>query len=164
MILVLAAVAFVFGSCTSSNVCMENMDVEFKVQLMEMNFDQIKDQYISGKHQSTVKVYGVGMDSMLYNQVSVTQLALPLNPNDSMTEFIIEQMGKDSVYVADTLTVLHDNELEFVSLECGCAVLNHVKEVKHTVNALDSVILKESDVLRNGGVNIQLYVKMGSIN
>lgn len=153
------AVVIGFASCTTTNVCMEEMDVEFKVQLMEANFDQVNEKYVSGKHQSTVKVCGVGLDSMLYDQVKVTQMALPLNPSDTITQFVIEQMGSDSSYVADTLTVLHDNELEFVSLECGCAVLNHVKKVSHTVNAIDSVVLKKNDVVRNGDVNMQMYVK-----
>lgn len=152
----------VMTACTSPNECLQNMDVAYKANFLQMTFDQGTESYVANQVSIVTSVHGLGKDSMLYDSARVNSIALPLQSNDTMSVFIIDQqvvLNNDTVMVADTLWVIHDNELEFVSVECGCAVKNNVRNVLHTVNMIDSVSRVTDNVNRNSRDNLKIYVK-----
>lgn len=160
--LTIATLIAVAAGCTSPNECLQNMDVAYKVKFMKVAYDQGSESYVASQVSVVTSVHGLGRDSMLYDSVQVNGMALPLQSNDTISAFVICQQAAsygDTVMVSDTLWVIHDNELEFVSVECGCAVQNKVRDVIHTVNMIDSVARVADMVDRKSIENLKIYVR-----
>lgn len=157
-----AVIMVVASACSSSNTCYENMDTYFRITTHKQVFDVDKEKYVEQDYQTTAKIWGLGKDSILYNRVTASQFALPLCKLDSQSVFLIEQRrveGEDTLIIQDTLWLQHQNTLEFVSLECGCASIFDVVFVRHSVNMIDSVKLIDGHVDRTKVNNLKIYVR-----
>lgn len=155
-------IAVMASACSSSNTCYENMDTSFRITMHQLVFDQDKERYVEHDYQTTATINGVGIDSLLYNNVTSSQFALPLKKLDSISTFRIAQMRVeegDTLYIEDTLWVKHVNTLEFISLECGCASVFDVTHVVHSVNMIDSVKLVAGHVDMTKVNNLKIYVR-----
>ena len=99
-----------------------------------------------------VTVYGVGMDSIWIDQVETNTIRLPLSTGES-SSFVLML---DSV--ADTLTIIHENELIFESAETGFYNQYKIKDIEHTLYRIDDYDVVDSMVTKNWHENIQLYI------
>lgn len=127
-----------------------------------MVFDQDKERYVEQDFRTTATIRGVGIDSLLYDMETDSRFEVPLNKMDSQSVFLIEQMKVqegDTMFVEDTLWVEYSSALEFVSLECGCVSVFDVKNVRYSVNMIDSVNLVYGHVDRLKVNNLKVYVR-----
>jgi len=60
--------------------------------------------------------------------------------------------------IPDTLTVIHDTELQYGSMVTGFYYEYRIKEIEHSWNRIDSMILKDSVVNNFWHENIRLYI------
>lgn len=152
----------ILSGCSSSDLCMQEMKVRLKAEFKEMKYDTSSEQYKEQAKNVDVIVHGKGIDSLLYNQVNVSSIELPLQINDSTSIYVVKQLyasPTDTTYVTDTIWVKHENSIEFVSLECGSAVISEIKGVLWTINRIDSVAVVDHNVVRGGSNNLKIYVK-----
>lgn len=148
--------------CSSSDLCMQEMKVRLKIELKEMKYDTSSEQYKEQVREANVIVHGEGVDSLLYDSVRLSAMELPLQINDTTSVYVVKQLyaaENDTSYVTDTIWVRHENTVEFVSVECGCAVVGTIKDVLWTINRIDSVVISDANVVRNGKNNLKVYVK-----
>ena len=82
--------------------------------------DTIRYSTISG-----LEIHGLGRDSILYTEDQTISLAkLPLRPDSLHSDFVLSFNGH-----TDTLTILHQNDMQFISLACGCMVFHTIDDV-----------------------------------
>ena len=79
-------------------------------------------------------------------------IQLPLKPDSLHTEFVINYNGR-----SDTLKILHDNDMQFISLACGCLVFHTIEGWSISRNFLDSVHILNDLVTTSGDRHMQLY-------
>ena len=133
-----------------------------KVEFLDMQYDMSVEQYKAQSRSVNVVVQGEGIDSLLYDRVMLSRMELPLQINEESSCFVIQQYYESEVdtgYVADTIWINHSNEVEFVSVECGGVVTHDINEVLCTVNRIDSVVVEDPKVIRNGKNNLKIYIK-----
>lgn len=148
--------------CSSSDLCMQEMKVRMKVEFKEMQYDTSAEQYKEQNKNVDVIVNGDGMDSLLYDSVSLNVMELPLKINDSISVFVVKQLyasENDTSYITDTLWVRHQNSIEFVSVECGAVMAHEIEDVIWTINRIDSVSIVNQNVNREDKSNLKIFVK-----
>ena len=101
---------------------------------------------------SVVSVQGVGLDSLFYNEVSLSSILLPLSPNDK-TSFLI---SFDST--VDTITFIHQTMVQYESMESGFYNEYKLQAVDFSRNRIDSVQITDSLVTKTWHENIKLYI------
>lgn len=141
---------------------MQDMKVALMVEFKEMQYDFSSEQYKEQSKNVNVIVRGVGIDSLLYDSVSLNKMQLPLQMNGNDSKFVVEQYFENEVdtgYIADTICINHENSIEFVSVECGGVVVSKIHEVTWTVNRIDSVVVIDSNVVRLGKNNLKIYIR-----
>ena len=102
---------------------------------------------------SFVTIRGIGIDSILYKDSTLTGLILPLSANDT-TIFLI---SFDSII--DTITFLHETSMEYVSMESGFYNEYKLQNIDFTQNRIDSILITDSLVTKTWHENIKLYLR-----
>jgi len=106
---------FLLTSCNSGG-CYESTSV--KVYCTLHSLLQNKDVKMD-----SISVWGAGSDSLVYNNESLSELELDLNPNAQETKYVV-QIKTDGNLYKDTLSLKHTNQPWFQSMECGCMVFS----------------------------------------
>ena len=111
-------------------------------------------EFSSGAENPTpfISVYGVGQDSIWISQVQTLEFNLPLSSLASTSLVVLF----DSI--ADTLTIVHDNTINYESVESGLYYEYWIKNISHTFNRIDSLIVLDSAVTQTRNENIKLYI------
>ncbi len=106
-------------------------------------------------------VKGVGSDSILYNNVNVNTVFLPMHLTADLTEyeFTILPPTEDQVVISFILSVKHNVRPFFVSKECGCVASYEIRDMSYTPN----VFIKKAEIYNpsvlnvEGDVHIKIY-------
>ncbi len=134
------------------------MYVSMAVENYEVIFDSVGDNATLRQRTLPLSVGGVGVDSIIYDSISLAEFNVPLKVFDTVSQFRI--MRTDTTLLSDTLSVYHDNNMEFLSLECGCITYHTLRRVETTTNIIDSIIILNEDVrtsIESTGTNIRIY-------
>jgi hypothetical protein len=99
-----------------------------------------------------ISAYGVGQDSILIKQEQTNEFNLPLSTSESSSFVILF----DSI--PDTLTVVHENTINYESIESGFYYEYLIKNTSHTYNRIDSIVVLDSAVTHFWNENITLYI------
>ncbi|MFI3297458.1 MAG: DUF6452 family protein [bacterium] len=162
LVTIIASIILLFAACTGDDICREDLDRGMYANLYKMVYDDDLEQMAAESYSVQMSVNGVGNDSIIYDE-TLSTLYLPLQKFGDTTSFALTTtfMDEDSVYTIynDTIHVYHTNEEEFVSLECGCAIMNTINSIAITTNVLDSVIIENSLVTSSSSNNIKIYLK-----
>lgn len=127
LILMVTALA---ASCTVDTVC------HTEEQKVTVNVGTDSETW------NTVTVRGIGSDSVLYNQSkNLKLLSLPLRVDTNITQFSIEYKQQ-----ADTLSIRHINNYQYISLACGCSVYHVIDSVWSTQHFIQAANITDSDV------------------
>jgi hypothetical protein len=105
----------------------------------------------------SITIKGIGVDSILYNNSKKTQnVVLPLNKLDSLQESSFQVKFNN---ITDTITIVHQNKTEYLSLECGCIKTHIIDTVLTTNHFIDSVHISVHDVntTTSAKENIKIY-------
>lgn len=148
--LAMLSIIFVFA-CGSENTdfCLSNQ------QSVQAGF---YSSYATNDKDSTVRnviVYSTGVDSITYDTATVSKLYLPLNLHKDTSQFIIEINT-----LKDTITFVHNKELNFVSGECGFIFSLYLDTVYHTNSSfIDSIVIINDEIIYNENFeNVKMYL------
>ncbi|MFZ4724710.1 MAG: DUF6452 family protein [Paludibacter sp.] len=96
---------------------------------------------------------GLNVDSILYNnQKKINKLEFPLNKFVPESKFVVTFNN-----TKDTITILHQNINEFLSLECGCLKVHSIDTVLTTNHYVDSVKIINHNVNTISTEHLQIY-------
>jgi len=107
------------------------------------------------------------LDSIIYNnQKTVGNINLPLNnfARESIYEITFNKTivtgKKDTISfknTKDTLTILHENKDNYISLECGCIKVHSIDTAIITKHFVDSIRIINHTVNNINAENIRIY-------
>ena len=105
-----------------------------------------------------LSVQGEGSDSILYNNVNVSEVYLPLHVKQGVTvyNFTIASGSEEIPDITFKLTVNHTPRAQFVSPECGCLPM-------HTVNSVECEqidIIKSEELIKTEVTNVEKDVHL----
>lgn len=143
------ALLLLFCSCSVKN---DNCEIDTDVFLYVGFYDSTQKVCTL----SYVTAYGQDNDSILYNAATTAQLALPLNPSATETNYILA-FG-DNIKTNDTLSFEYNNQQWFLSMECGGIVKHHLTSVKSSQHFIDSIKVDENDIVNENKIHVKLYV------
>lgn len=101
----------------------------------------------------SLRVQGVGSDTVLYSNSSLKQLGLSLRPDTTTTAYLITYHGQ-----TDTLWIAHTPRTHYVSLACGCAVYHTLTAARSTDPRIDSVVIINASVESTTQENLRIYL------
>jgi len=128
--------------------CKETFDTPPQAQLV------VKVSYTSETTSEVpvISAYGAGQDSIWIYQETTSEFNLPLSINESSSFVVLF----DSI--PDTLTIFHESTLNYESIESGFYYEYWIKNIRHTYNRIDSVVVLDSAVTQFWNENIELYI------
>jgi hypothetical protein len=132
----------------AANACKEVFEAPPQALLKATLLNSTTKTSISTK----VTVRGIGIDSILYNDTTLTELILPLSANNE-SSFLV---SFDSI--SDTITFTHKDTLEYGSMETGFYNEYKLQNIKFTKNRIDSILITDSLVTKTWHENIKLYI------
>ena len=105
----------------------------------------------------SVTVKGVGSDSIIYDNETLSQLELDLNSNATETKYVIQTVSNSDVFT-DTLTLQHTNKPWFQSMECGCMVFSTLTGCTTNGDIFKSVTIEDKNVTNIETEHVILYL------
>ena len=90
----------------------------------------------------------------MYDKKQINVFDLPLRKTKNESQFVLYANG-----FYDTLTILHENTDNYLSMECGCVVFANIKEVVPTNNRIDSAIIRIPEVINVKATHVEVYYK-----
>ena len=106
-ILPIIAIIILISSCEKDDICIDPITPQLVIRFYD---DVNPTEY---KSRTSLYVWAEGMDS-IYVNVSTDSLALPLNPADDFTTYLLS-----SDNIVDEITINYLREEVFVSRSCG---------------------------------------------
>ena len=141
-------------SCQPDTVCRQYNTVALGISVQYLSTDSAGNTTTHNTFDS-ISVQGINNDSVLYtNQHNLDALWLPLRPDTSITAFTMLWHNQ-----YDTLYIMHDNTLRFISHACGCTIYHTIDSVWHRGNAIDSIAIINATVETTQQNNIQLTMR-----
>ena len=146
-------IAVVLMACSGSKTCQIADDIALQIGFYSDSIDSAGNRVEYVKPIDSITVQGIGSDSILYNNTkNATSISLPLHNTLTTTSYALIVNG-----MPDTLTVNHQNNDFFVSMECGCFTYHVIEDVTETANLFDSVAYINFDIGRTQTENIRLF-------
>lgn len=142
------------ASCRPDTVCRQELNITAGVTTEWVLADTMGNATKQIAWDS-VSVWGVGNDSLLYNnRFAVETLGLPLLGDSSLTAFVI--LWHEAY---DTLYIQHDNTRKFISSACGCAIYHTIDTAWVAGTFVDSLYIVNSSVEAVQQTNIHLILR-----
>ncbi|MDD2560136.1 MAG: DUF6452 family protein [Bacteroidales bacterium] len=148
---VLTLLLVVFQACASNPNCYESKEV-----LVYCGFYSGE----TGKAGSIEKVSlrGLDNDSLIYDNKTLSKLALPLRSDAQESVFIIE-VQQSSALFRDSLRISHSNNEWFISMECGCIVLHTLLDARAGgAGFIDSVRIVDPEIKNAVTEHVKIYL------
>ena len=104
---------------------------------------------------SDVVIFSEGVDIILYDTVRVNELYLPLSMHKDTSRFIIEINA-----LKDTVSFVHQKELNFVSGDCGFVFNFYIDTVMYSgLSLIDTVLIDNNSIIYNENFeNVKIYL------
>jgi hypothetical protein len=128
--------------------CEETFDTPPRSELVV----QVKFSSGAANDNPFISVYGLGQDSIWIDNIQTNEFNLPLSTIESSTFVILFDL------IADTLTVFHENTINYESIESGFYYEYWIKNISHTFNRIESFVVLDSAVTETWNENITLYI------
>ena len=154
----------VIASCAIDEQCRQNKNVQ-----LGATFYHITKNQITGTISNTsLMIDSITVTGLKYDTINNKYIAESVLYNNSKTKSNIylplhkfENTSKYEVVfnnVIDTLTVLHRNINQYLSLECGCMIVHSIDTVLTTNNfKIVSIRIINHDVKTENAENIRIY-------
>jgi len=157
-------VALLMAACTVDTECRQSTGIRLNVVFMCDSLRPSTDSARVAKDSlamdtirfSTIKgleIHGLDRDSILYTEDEVLSLIkLPLRPDSLHSDFVFSYNG-----LTDTLTIHHQNDMQFISLACGCMVFHTLDGVSGSRTFIDSVDILNTVVTTSNDEHLRLF-------
>ena len=146
--LLIVLMCLFLASCDQEEVCTEGVNT-----MLVTNFYQIKNGSLEDTIVKGLTVFGLGIqDSLLYDSTDVSQIMIPLDPEQNTCSFILQTHNH-----TDTLTLEYTSEVIFVSYACGFAPGYDITNIVSTYQAYDSLHIVKSKLTPDNEENIEIY-------
>ena len=148
---------FVAGSCSNDETCRKDRFIATKAGIYKVTYDALtKIRTTTALNVDTITVQGIGVDS-IEDYTKQSSIVFPLkksNKSNDESRFLVK-FNK----MVDTVTILHTNYNQYLSLECGCMVTHSIDTVITTNHFIDSVRISVHDVNTSTSAkeNIKIY-------
>ena len=151
-------------SCTTDTECRQNaaiyMMVEFTGDSLRLSTDSARlaldstaMDTISFSTITGMQIRGVGRDSIICDSLSsFSKAKLPLKPDTTVTSFELKYNG-----LTDTVNIHHENDMQFISLACGCFVYHTLQDVSFTRAFVDSCDILNTAVTTASDTHLRIY-------
>ena len=149
----LAGFALLLASCTTDTECRQTSGIRLNVifngdslrpstDSVRLSIDPFAMDTIPFSTFSGMEIHGLGRDSIIYTVDEViNKVKLPLRPDSLHTDFVLTYNGH-----IDTLQIYHKNDMQFISLACGCFVFHTLDGVRESHAFIDSVRILNDEV------------------
>lgn len=160
----LFAFSLLFSSCNSDEECRKSKYTDMEIGFYHVTYNAAYKTYtttalsvdsltVQGLITDSVTGQKTLVDSLLYdNKRNISSINVPLNKFENISLFVMRFK-----HVTDTLTVIHTNTTEFLSLECGCIKTHFIDTVLTTNNFIDSVRIVYHDVNTTTAEHLRIY-------
>ena len=150
--------------CSADTECRQTMGIHLNVVFLCDSLRQSTDSARLSKDSlamdtvrfATIRgmeIRGVGRDSVLYSSDTTFSLAkLPLRPDSLHSDFVLTFNG-----LSDTLIIHHQNDMQFISLACGCLVYHTIEGLSDRHILIDSTEILNTLVTTSNDEHIRLY-------
>ncbi len=137
-------------ACEENEVCDQSVRSLLVAGFYKYEQDEEQDTSLNN-----LSVYGIGHedDSIYSHNNNIQQIALPLNPDSTEVSFVLIM---DSI--SDTLHVIYQHDIIFVSYACGFAPVYDIDTTEITNNAADSLIIKNYNIQPDSEESIKIYL------
>ncbi|MFA7043193.1 MAG: DUF6452 family protein [Bacteroidales bacterium] len=105
----------------------------------------------------SVTVWGVGSDSLIYSNETVSELALELNPKVQETKYVVQAIASGYLF-KDTLTLKYTNQPWFQSMECGCMVFSTLESIVPTGTIFQSATILNPKIINQKTKHVVLNI------
>jgi hypothetical protein len=150
--LLFIALVVLLLSC-GSNGCYEDMSVKLYANFYTVNTKGVE----VAVQVDSMTVKGIGSDSILYKNKTLSGFELDLNPNASQTKFLVTAVQNGYAF-KDTLTLVHHNKPWFQSMECGCRVFSTLDACRVSGVIFKSVEITDSSVINLKSEHVRLIL------
>jgi len=151
-------------SCTVDEQCRTNKIVEMGIGFYHVvKNDSTKIVTTTSLSIDSLTIKGLKYDSIAQNYVYVDSNLFIKSKLTSKIYLPLHKFKVESKYevtfnkTKDTITVLHENADQFLSLECGCIKIHTIDTVLTTNHFVDSIRIINHNVNTNNAENIHLF-------
>ena len=151
-------------SCTVDEQCRRNKIVEMGIGFYHVvKNDSTKIVTTTSLSIDSLTIKGLKYDSIAQNYVYVDSNLYIKSKLTSKIYLPLHKFKVESKYevtfnkTKDTITVLHENADQFLSLECGCIKIHTIDTVLTTNHFVDSIRIINHNVNTNNAENIHLF-------
>ena len=138
---------FLFFSCTP-DVC--NQKVTWPAQASFYKISTLsKDSLV---FVDSVSIWGLNNSILLYKNLKVNKVELPLSINSDNSIFVIKIKSKH-----DTLKFYCSNTSYFISKQCCCGYQQVIDSVTSTKHVISKITWKLPQVDKNDKENVEIY-------
>ena len=145
-------------SCVVDDTCRKDRYVKMGVSFYKKTFNTSTNKYIVSINSiDSLTVRGLDslnmpVDSILYNnQKTISKINIPLNKFATVSKFSVKINQ-----TTDTITILHTNSDQYLSLECGCLKVFSIDTIL-TTNHNDSLKITNHNVNTTNAEHLQIY-------
>ena len=145
-------------SCVVDDTCRKDRYVKMGVSFYKKTFNTSTNKYIVSINSiDSLTVQGLDsinmpVHSILYNnQKAISKIKIPLNKFTTISKFSVKINQ-----TTDTITILHTNSDQYLSLECGCLKVFSIDTVL-TTNHNDSLKITNHNVNTTNAEHLQIY-------
>lgn len=152
--IILSAIILTLCAACDSNdgECRKDLTVRMGISLYQMIYNPDLGVFSLQPYTTKITVYGINNDSVLYKDAELNTFEVPLHKTNVLSQFVLK-----TAETTDTITILHSNVQEFISLECGCQVTHTLDFATTTINGIDSVGIHAPNVTKTGDKNLYVY-------
>lgn len=156
---------FFLISCTDEScyepkeapIRMSVFDKESMVPISFNNLQIIVDSDTLLLKNTTIGGVDAPNDSLINKEATgLKMITAPLRINKDTTSFFLRYNFDDVIEIYDTITVIHENKENFISIYCGCMIFHQIENVKHTTNLIDSIAYINQTITNAEEVHLQL--------
>ena len=145
---------FVGGSCSNDETCRKDRFIATNAGIYKVTYDAITHiKTATALNVDSITVQGIGVDS-IEDYTKRSSIVFPLNKLKTESKFRVRFNE-----MVDTVTILHTNYNQYLSLECGCLVTHSIDTIITTNHFIDSVRISVHDVNTSTSAqeNIKIY-------
>lgn len=156
-VLIMTVLPLIIVSCLNQEVCEDVATVPVRMGFYALPPDADEPQQIV---IDSLSVFGLGMDSLIYNNVfGVSQIELPLNSGSDSTAFIFRFPGEDfgPFSPLDTIWFYYERRPNLISMECGFVTFYNLISMKHSDLFLDSLVVIQNNITNSFEEHVKIF-------